>query len=247
MGTDSQNGNSNQPAGDSKVAWMVRGVMVGVLLVGSANALSFFFRSKGWGSLLGDLEPADEAIGFPLLVWEEGHGYGSHALKVGPFILDIGVALLVGIVIGLLAISQRAKLNQIMDRFRGSGQASPIRLQFSLRGLMITTVVAALAAAAARSFTPQVIVLKAIYALGPIMLVGFAFLPRGFSWQQRVAILVPATVVLIAVAIAVGHALQVPFDKVLMGIFICWTPQSALAALALSTAILLREYRVISS
>ena len=69
-----------------------------------------------------------------------------------------------------------------------------------------------------------------------------AYLPRRLRWQQRVAILTPATFVLIAVAIALGTALDVDFDKVLMGIFICWTPQAAIAAIALTAWLLWREY-----
>jgi hypothetical protein len=234
----------NDPADqDSNAVWMMRGIMMGVLLIGSANALSFFFRSQGWGSLLGKRDPFDEAIGFPLTLWEESTGYGSHALRVVPFLVDITTALLVGGLIGFVAISQRATLNRIMERFRSGGAAHRVRLQFSLRGLLLTTVLAALTATLVRSFTPRVELLAAIYALGPAALVAFAFAPRRLSWQQRVAILTPTAVMLIVAAIALGSVLGIEFDKVMMGIFICWTPQSAIAAVLLISWLLVREYR----
>jgi hypothetical protein len=68
-------------------------------------------------------------------------------------------------------------------------------------------------------------------------------LPRRLSWQKRVVIIIPATLTLIAVAIAVGNAMSMEFDKVLMGIFLCWTPQSALAAIGLTATILITQAR----
>jgi hypothetical protein len=236
---------SKSTAEDSAVAWLLRGLVLGVLVLGSANALSFFFRSRGWGSLLGSREMNDEAIGFPLMIWEEGSGYGSHPLQVLPFAIDIATALLLGTVIGVLAIWQRPALNPIMDRFRRESAGSDVRLQFSLRGLLITTVLAALASAAVRAFTPRVEVLAAIYALGPAALIALAYLPRRLSWQQRVAIITPSALILIVVAIALGGVLEVEFDKVLMGIFICWTPQAAIGAVALTAYLLIKEYRAL--
>ncbi len=227
---------------DSAAAWLMRGLVVGGLILGSANALSFFFRSSGWGSLLGSRQPHDEAIGFPLMLWEEGVGYASHPLLVGPFLFDVATGLVLGTVIGAVAVWQRPTLNQIMDRFRRQS-VHQVRMQFSLRGLMITTVLAAIAAALVRSFTPRIEVLAAIYVFGPLALIVLAYLPRRLSWQQRVTILTPATIVMIAIAITLGSVLDVEFDKVLMGIFICWTPQAAFGAIALTAWILWREYR----
>lgn len=230
---------------DSGWSWMFRGLMVGAILIGSANAISFFFRSRGWGSLLGNRDFGDEAIGFPMTIWQEGIGYSSHALKGGPFMVNVAAAIVLGLGIGLLALSQRDTLNQIMERFRAQNQKHDVRLQFSLRGLLITTVLAALAAGAARAFTPRVEVLAAIYALGPLGLIVLAYLPRRLSWQQRVAILTPCTFILIAVAIALGGVLSVDFDKVLMGIFICWTPQAAIGAVVITAWMLFQEYQTL--
>lgn len=232
---------------DSSGTWLMRGMLVGVLLMGAANALSFFFRSQGWGSLLGSRQPYDEAIGFPMVFWEEGTGYASHTLQMLPFVVDIGAALLLGIGIGGIAITQRQTLGEIMDRFRSQASGANVRLQFSLRGLLITTVLAALAAAAARTLAPRVELLAAIYALGPIGLIVLSYIPRRLSWQQRVAILTPSALILIAVAITLGTVLEIEFDKVLMGIFICWTPQAAIGAVGLTTWLLVREYRELRS
>lgn len=230
---------------DTMVAWVFRGVAVGVLVLGAANALSFFFRSEGWGSLLGNLQPYDEAIGFPLAVWEESGGYGGHLLNKQAFAINAAFGLGLGLLIGAIAGWKKKTLNRLMNRFAGGGH-SDTQLQFSLRGLMITTVLAAVATAAVSSMTPRPAYLAAVYALGPAALVGIAFLPRRISWQRRVAIIIPATVVLIAITITMGNALSVPFDKVMMGVFICWTPQTAIAAILITTWIMLREYRVMT-
>lgn len=228
---------------DSRLRWFARGMLVGVLVVGSSNALSFFFRSRGWGSLLGARDSSDEAIGFPLLVWEETGGYGSHPLNIWAFGFDVVCGLLLGAFFGLLAVSNRQHLNQMTSRFQANGNADQFRIQFSIRGLMICAAFAAFGSAVARTFAPRVEILAAIYAFGPVALVTIAFLPRRLRWQQRVAIITPMTFVLIAVAITLANALGIEFDKVLMGIFICWTPQTAFAAIGLSAFLLVREHQ----
>ncbi|MCO8124030.1 hypothetical protein NHH03_19960 [Stieleria sp. TO1_6] len=229
---------------DSALSWMVRGLLLGVLIIGTANALSFFFRSQGWGGLLGKLDPHDEAIGFPLTIWRESGGYGAHHLNVLPFIVCLALAVVLGSIAGVIAIANRHTLNQIMTRLVSQSHHD-LKIQFSLRGLLIATVLAALAAAIVKTLTPRVELLAGIYALGPIALIAIAFIPRQLNWQQRVAILTPLTFVMIAIAITLGIRLGIEFDKVLMGIFICWTPQTAIAAVALSGWIMIREYRAL--
>ena len=116
-------------------------------------------------------------------------------------------------------------------------------IQFTLRGLMIATGMTAITATVARTYAARPETLVAIYVLGPLFLVIIAMLPRQLQWQTRVLIIVPATLTLIAVAIAVGIALGMEFDKVLMGIFLCWTPQSVFAAIALTTLIFAGPWR----
>ena len=76
--------------------------------------------------------------------------------------------------------------------------------------------------------------LIAIYALGPSCLVGIAMIPKKLRWQTRVAIIIPVTLCLIFIAVAVGFRLRIDFDRVLLGIFLCWVPQSAFAAIGLT-------------
>ena len=65
------------------------------------------------------------------------------------------------------------------------------------------------------------------------------------AWQQRVAMVVPLTLLLIAAAIGIGGRLGKPveFDRVLLGVFVCWTPQCVLAAITLMAAIFIRQSR----
>jgi hypothetical protein len=108
---------------------------------------------------------------------------------------------------------------------------------------MIATALAAVVATIARHYAARSETLIAIYTLGPALLVAIVMLPRHLSWQKRVVLIIPATVTLIAAAIAVGTAMGMEFDKVLMGIFLCWTPQSALAAIALTASLLYIQVR----
>lgn len=228
---------------DTPWMWMFRGIVLGTLLVGAANAVSFFFRSDGWGSLLGEHSPNDEAIGFPLAIWQESGGYGAHPIRWGAVLACVLTALGIGVLAGAVAACYRGKLNAIMTRFSTQSKTQTIRLRFSIRGLMFTTLLAALSVAATRVFTPRVEILASIYLLGPTALIAIAFLPRGWRWQQRVALLTPTTVALIVAAMALGQPLGVDFDKVMMGIFICWTPQSVLGAVLLSAHLLYREFQ----
>ena len=117
-----------------------------------------------------------------------------------------------------------------------------------MRGLLLATLVVAVIAALAREMIvarPEV--LGAIYLFGPAFLVSLAMIPRRIPWQQRVVLLMPAALMLIAAAIRVGFALGMELDKVLMGISVCWVPQSALAAIFLTLGILIFYYRRLSN
>ena len=237
---DGEMDESDREMGDTKAAWMIRGIVVGAMVIGSANALSYFARSSGWGGLLGRLDPQDEAIGFPLTVWRENGGYGGHALQIVPFVVMIVSALALGIALGGWAISHRRSLDRVLSKLATGGEPS-WRTNFSIQSLMLITVLSALAAAAV--VNPRVETLAAIYVLGPAALILVSFIPRRIKWQQRVAVLVPLTFITIAVAIALGMQLRIEFDKVLMGIFICWTPQAAFGAIALTGWILYHELK----
>ncbi|TWU41118.1 hypothetical protein [Novipirellula artificiosorum] len=235
---------STTPLTGTRVRWFLRATAVGMLIMATVNALSYFVRSSDWSSLIGKPKSNAEAIGFPFVIWEGGRTYGGLFADYAAMGLNILVAAALGMVLGLLAVSKHDRLNRLVEALDAE-ESNPMQqpVQFSLFGLMVATTLAAVFAAVASKLAIHPETLVAIYVLGPICLVAIAMLPRRLSWQRRVAIITPAAFTLIAVAIAVGHGLGMEFDKVLKGIFLCWTPQSALAAIALTTMILVRQHQ----
>jgi hypothetical protein len=235
----------NTYVADPPRRWFVRGTAVGLLLLASINALSYFFRSADWGGLVGQPTSSKESVGFPFTVWEAGNTYGGMFADYPNMGWNILVAVAIGSIIGWFAARHTEFLNRLIEEMM-QGEASRHQhqpIQFSLRGLLIATTIAAVASTLARSFAARPETLIAIYALGPTTLVAIAMLPHRLSWQKRVMVIIPATLTLIAIAIAVGNAMSMEFDKVLMGIFLCWTPQSALAAIGLTSTILITQAR----
>jgi hypothetical protein len=162
--------------------------------------------------------------------------------KLGSNVL---VAAAVGSLIGWWAARRRERLNDLIEQLRSQSSGHEHQpIQFSLKGLMVATAIIAVVATLARNFAARPETLIAIYVFGPLLLVAIAMLPRRLEWQKRVMIIIPATVALIAVAIAVGITLGMEFDKVMMGIFLCWTPQSVLGAVGLTTWILFAQSSV---
>ncbi|GAA5505670.1 hypothetical protein [Novipirellula caenicola] len=233
----------------SSTRWFLRGTAVGMLLMAAVNALSYFVRSSDWSSLVGKPQSQNESIGFPLTVWEAGNTYGGLFADYPNMGVNILVAAAVGSLIGMVAARYRDYLNQLVGDFdegdSANSRTQPI--QFSLFGLMVVTTIAAVFATVASKLAVRPETLIAIYTLGPVTLVALAMLPRRLSWQQRVVIITPAAFSLIAVAIAVGRGLGMEFDKVLMGIFLSWTPQSAIAAIMLTSYLLIRQSREVRS
>ncbi len=229
---------------DSRLRWFLRGTAVGMLLMAAVNALSYFVRSADWSSLVGRPKSTQESVGFPFQVWEAGNTYGGMFADYPMLGMNILIAFAFGSIIGSVAARKTPLLNRIIHQMQAEATRHKHQpIQFSLRGLMIATTIAAVAAMLARNFAARPETLIAIYALGPACLVAIAMLPQRLSWQKRVAIIIPAAYALIAAAIAVGNAMGMEFDKVLMGIFLCWTPQSALAALALTGSLLIGQLR----
>ncbi|MFT5523184.1 MAG: hypothetical protein ACI9G1_001408 [Pirellulaceae bacterium] len=227
--------------------WFVRGVLVGCLLVGASNAVSYFFRSDGFGNLFDKPGGAREVIGFPWVVWEAGKTYDGYFVDYVTLGLNCVFGIGLGVVLGLILMSQAAWLNRLVDHVESEFPLEGSKLQFSLRGLFGATILASICAAVAANFGSNPLVLGAIYCFGPLALILFAFIPQRISWQQRVAILAPAAITLIVVAVAVGVSLGMEFDRVLIGIFICWTPQGAFAALALTVGLLVIHCRQLNN
>lgn len=221
--------------------WFIRGFLAGILISGSLNAVSYFFRSEGGGNLLGTAPEHYEALGFPRTLWETGNMYGGLFIDLPGLLTNALFAAALGAVCGLLTQPFRRRLNELVERFEQAVLA-PQRgtFQFSLRGLLTLCGLASVAAAGAHyALAGNPAVLGIIYALGPWILVLIAFLPVGLDWQQRVAVLVPMALLLMLAAVATGAALKLPleFDKVLLYIFVCWTPQSVLVALTLTVGL----------
>jgi len=183
-------------------------------------------------------------MGFPIELWESGNTYGGYFVDYLALLVDAAFALAVAVACGLVSLRHRVRLTRLVEELEQAA-ARPARrsVQFSMRSLLLATGLAALVAAGARyALAGRAEVLGIIYLVGPWLLVLVAFLPLGMSWQQRVCVLIPSTLLLIAAAVAIGASLkpQVEFDKVLMGIYICWTPQSVLAAIGLTAFLLFR-------
>lgn len=202
------------------------------MLVAAANALSYFFRTPGIADLIGADQNVVEAMGFPFEIWREDKVYTGSLFINYPM---VGLNLLVGIglgsIFGVVGLLLRHRFNSWVEEFEANdtGKKS-IGFQFSVKSLLMVTTVAAMLIAALTSWngTPQV--LMGIYFLGPIVLISIAMLPRRIHWQHRCVVLTVLSAVMIAVAISTGIKLNVPLDRVLLGIFVSWTPQSTFAA-----------------
>lgn len=229
--------------------WFLRGCMIGVLICGSINAASYFFRSDHFGDLLGLYPQHREAIGFPLQVWEKGNSYGGYFADYGGLLVNSLFAIGVGCVCGWVVFAARDQLNAMVKLVEQSMNREPAKFQFTTRGLLLLTGIAAVLAAVGRyviAGRPEA--LAVIYGLGPWILIAIALLPRNIAWQQRVVILVFVTIMMMGGAIFVGRSLErsLEFDRVLMGIFVCWTPQTVIAAAGVSATVLValrRELR----
>lgn len=209
--------------------WFFRGMLLGAIVIGACNALSYFYYVRGWGSLLGG-HPDQEGIGVPLQMW-----YGGAQLDKIALWVDIGVGLILGGLLGSIAAHQSARLNQMLQAVldQQPSMQSPQPFQFSLSSLMVATVPIALLFAAARTERSEV--LGAIYILGPGVLVLLAMLPKNLSWQSRVILLTPMALALIGFAIWIAARLNIAIDFVMLGIYVCWVPQCVVAIVVLLT------------
>lgn len=229
---------SNLKSTASKGRLFARGFAVSMLLFAAVNAGSYFVRTSDWSSLVSPGRGAAESLGFPLVMWESGNLYGGWFVDYFSLGCNVLVGAIASTIVGLCVASRFALLNEVTARLESKTPEARGSFQFSIRGMMATTLVVAVAAAIAKNFAASPETLIAIYVGGPVLLVAIAMLPQNLAWEKRVAILVPTSILMIAVAIVVGADLKMEFDKVLFGIFICWTPQSALAALGLLVGLL---------
>ena len=223
--------------------WFLRGFTAGILMFAAVTSLSYFQRSENWGDLLGGHPNRAEAMGFPVQLWEKGNNYGGYYVYPTGLLINGFTALLTGILCGVWPVLFSQHLNRLIRELSQRKMAHTVNFQFSIRGLLWFTCLSAILLAVCRTMlTPSPRVLGSIYLLGPWILVSIALLPQRIAIEQRAWILTVSAALLIVAAIIVGGSLPlpVPFEKVLLGIYICWTPQSASTAFLISIALLVR-------
>lgn len=213
--------------------WFIRGAASGILLFAAANALSWFFRSEGWSDLLGTTEDSEiEAVGFPFEIWRERQYYAfGSVIDMSWVLVDLLIGIIFACACGMLFVRFREQLDPLLqmpveEKRDGEGRLSR---SFSLRGLFVATTIAAVFVAAVQAFGLTSKLLTAIYFAGPIVLIVIAMAPMGMPWKQRVVLLIVFAVVMLGTCVFVGNRLGMEFDRVLMGVYLCWVPQSVFA------------------
>ena len=199
------------------------------MLIAAANALSYFFRTSGIADLIGSEQNVVEAMGFPFEIWSERNRglYVDYAMVGLNFLVGIGL----GSIFGIVGVLLRHRFNQWVEQFEAqAANQTSASFQFSVKSLLLVTTVAAMLIAALTNWNGTPEVLLGIYFLGPLVLISISMLPRRLHWQQRVVVLTVLSAVMIGVAISTGIKLSVPLDRVMLGIFVSWTPQSTFAA-----------------
>ena len=109
---------------------------------------------------------------------------------------------------------------------------------------MIVTSLIAVALGLTQALGASPWLLGAIYFAGPLTLILIAMGPVGIPWGQRSVILVLTAICMLVGAVVIGGRLGMEFDRVLLGVFVCWVPQSALAAVLIVGFALWKNERV---
>ena len=242
--------------GSSGWHWFGRGFLVGVMVIAAANAISYFVRSDGVSNLIGLTQDQTERIGFPLEVWKKGMSYGRYMVDFPAFFTNALAGVGLGVLLGGLAATKRSSLNRILlhgiendpafaclldsqginklSAANNSAAEPPASKtganQFSMGGLLVCTAIVAGVISAAMKIGPDPKVLATVYFFAPVVMIVVAMVPPNFSWQMRCVVLLALCATAIGVAISAGGGLGFEFDEVLMGIFICWTPQGVIGA-----------------
>lgn len=225
-----------------RIKWFVTGVVIGVLLLSTLNSLSYFVRSSSWSGLVGK-DASGQALGFPFEIWRYGQTYGTAMHDQTAMSWNAAVALTLGAVFGLLGAYNSTWLTRFTDSMAEaeSREQTKNTMQFSIRGMFLLTSASAIIVALIRSSIgarPEL--LWAIYILGPLFLVAMAMIPKGMSWQYRLILLTPSTLILVGFSIYIGNRLGLEFDRVMFGVFVCWVPQTVIAAGCLTLSLALR-------
>lgn len=226
--------------GTTAAHWFVRGLAGGVMLIAAGNALSYFFRTASISDLIGGHRGVTESIGFPFEIWRENSvDHGSLFIDYWMTGLNLLTGVLLGALFGMIAVKLRQHFNRWVEEFERKNSVNrSLNFQFSVKSMLLMTTIAALFIAALTRWkgTPEVLI--AIYFLGPISLILIAMMPNKIHWYHRIAILTVTAFSMIGIAIWSGLILQVPIDRILLGIFVCWTPQSAIAAFIITVGLI---------
>lgn len=232
-----------------------------LLLFAALNAVSYFFRSTH-PSLVGRQDGQD-AIGFPWLAWAEERRFsmitvsGVTRPNSSPFFLygtvhlgadgvvsyaamlaDLVCALTCAGIVGLLA-GAYGKWQPTTHRRPAAQQQTFERArlpQFSLRGLFVAVTMVALVMGLDRIAADRLRVagLGAIYAFGPAILALTAAVCRRSGRIQVAALWLTLTVLLSGALVLGVHSTLGDFTRVLLGLFVFWTPQCVLALAVLA-------------
>lgn len=204
-----------------------------LLFFAALNAVSYFFRSDGFGDLVGARPQNAEAIGLPKEIWREPPHSRSEHIDGGALLFNIGVWLTVSVPGGLLVMVAfgvrltNAIIRLSIRKYRHSSQ-QPRRLQFSLRTLMLLTAVVAVVVAGARRSVPlRRALLGTIYLCGPWIIVTASWLSRRLVAGHRRVVVYGTITLLLAATILLGLTLPGidDFVRVLLGVYVCWVPQ----------------------
>ena len=227
--------------------WFFRGVTFGIMLCAGLNSVSYLFRTSDISHLFDQEVLSGGAIGFPFEIWNYARDSTSGSIAIGSLGMNIAFALVIGSVFGFVAVSLMPKLNRWVDEYEANSasrtELSSGKMQFSVGGMMGATALAAITFGFMTQWAGTRELLWFVYVLGPISLIAIAFLPRNIGWEARCVVLLIAATIMISGAIWSGIIRGLEFDRTLMGIFIFWTPQSAFAAVGLTTYFFVSKIR----
>ena len=202
------------------------------------NALSYFLRSDGWGNLLGSQPDAAEAIGFPWIVWEEGPGLSSTRIDLVMLSADAALGIICSVLAGLATAGCKgnAVRSSPLPCPPAAVAASPRKLQFSLRTLLMAAVVEALVFGVIQaSVEARPVLLLLLYLLGPLLIIGVAYRLREVVPLHRNLALSAIVLLSIPAAAALGETIHGihDFTKGIFGLFVFWVPECVLILIVL--------------
>jgi hypothetical protein len=199
------------------------GVGWGLMLFATANCLSYFYWSSGWGNLLGTRDDQPVGIGFPFLIWHNGFSYPDPVMRWGYLFANILVA-----VIGAAAIGWCFSGIKLKGAPSSASSTRPQFFQFNIGELLLmTVVVAAVLAVAGPALDWGTATLKTVYLVGPLLIGWLSLLLRRLPARTGDMVGLLFGLAMIVVAGIVSERLNGirDFTRGLMGVFVFWVPQ----------------------